>query len=56
MTPFLMIIIIGFQATYMEFPNQTQCREAKAELTKEANDPKVAIQCFEKVGGHNKES
>ena len=56
MTPFLMIIILGYQATYLEFSTQTACREAKATLTKDFNDPKVAIQCFQKIGGRNKES
>ena len=56
MTPFLMIIILGYQATYLEFSTQTACREAKATLTKDFKDPKVAIQCFQKIGGRNKES
>jgi hypothetical protein len=56
MTPYLMFIIFGFQATYIQFPSQQDCLEAKTSLTKELENPKVAIGCFEKLGGHNKDS
>lgn len=60
MGTYLLILILNYDATYIEFPNQVSCHKAKEELITEIakikKDVKPAIQCFKKIGGKNKTS
>ena len=55
---YLLILILNYDATYIEFPTQASCYKAREELVAEIKkidkDVKPAIQCFKKIGGSNK--
>jgi hypothetical protein len=57
MFPYLLIIIINFQAVVIEFPDAGSCIEAKSNFMSKVNlTLKPAAMCFEKIGGEKKET
>lgn len=57
MTPYLLIVLINFKAIVFEFPSAGQCLQAQQEIQEQIKDYSNSVaRCFEKLGGHEKES
>lgn len=53
---YLLIMIVGYTATTLEFNSRAACEEVKLQIIKDVDSDKFAAQCFMKIGGKNKDA